>query len=169
MTQLVVVLIRLALIFLRALTGAMWEFYVRPHVFRILNALAQAERSLRGPALIIFGALVSTILALHFQGLLSSPRLVVAALMAVAFAFWGMGVVSSIPALQRKMRKGKRIALYFPSVVQAQRQITLIAPRVGILSDMKWKEQSHLTHTGTDVTPEEWKDAIETKAGEENL
>ena len=169
MVQLERILKKLALILFRALTSTLWTHCFRPRLSRILNIVARVEAILRGPALIIFGALASIIATLYFQRLLSTTWLAVTALLASFFALWGMGVVALFPTLQRKMRKGKRIPFYLPPVVETQRQITLIAPRVGILRDMEWEEQNHLTHTGTNVTPEEWREAIETKAGEENL
>ena len=169
MAQLGMVVMRLAIIFLGALTSALWTHCFQPRLSRILNIVTRVEAILRGPALIIFGALASIIATLYFQRLLSTTWLAITALLALFFALWGMGVVALIPTLQRKMRKGKRIPFYLPPVMETQRQVTLIAPRVGILCDMEWEEQNHLTHTGTNVTPEEWRKAIETKAGEENL
>jgi len=122
---------------------------------------------MRRPALIIFGALASIIPSLYFQRLLSTTWLAVTALLALFFALLGMGVFSLIPTLQRKMRKGIRI--YWPLGMWTQRKIIRRAPRVGILTGIEWEEQDHVTHTYTNVTPQEWIEAIKNKADQEHL
>ena len=169
MVQLERILKKLALIFFRALTSTLWTHCFQPRLSRILNVVARVEAILRGPALIIFGALASIIPTLYFQRLLSTTWLAVTALLASFFALWGMGVVSLISTLQRKIREGIQIEIYWPLGMRTQRKIILRAPRVGILSDIEWEEQHHVTHTYTNVTPKEWIEAIKNKADQEHL
>lgn len=88
--------------------------------------------------LLITGALISVCIGLFVQVPVFDARAIVLIVIAILFFLIGTGSIQKI--WHWRYIKGRKLA-----------------PKVGILNDMNWDSK---IHTGTDISPEEWKNVI---------
>ncbi len=116
-------------------------------------------RGLKNAAFVIIGALTSAI-----AGLYVSPPV----------SFWILATILVAIVLLFLFADGKFGALYHLWHLRTRsgiliRGIPVKKPKIGILKDMDWDDETTENHSFTDVAPKEWEDEIKELAKQKNL
>ena len=106
-------------------------------------------------ALLLAGALASVMGGLLIRPPFSEKYLyILLSAIVVILTLYGSGTISKLwHSYNLWIRRGNK----------------LVAPKVGILNDMGWDPKNEEIRAWTDISPEEWKKAIEKLAGESKV